>query len=110
MARHLRTSPWEDRDQEYVATPLMFGFTILQRLTETGHFAPALDTAADFFAADAYWGYEPQRHRTVQWLSSLQPPADALIARALSGQVDLVEYYRPGITPMSVALRAIFKV
>jgi serine/threonine protein kinase len=110
MARHLRMSPWEDRDPEYAGTPLLFIFTILQLLTDAGHFASALDAADGFFAAEAAWRHDRQRQRTVRWLSDLQAPADGWIARALAKRADLLDYYRPGLTPRSSTLKAIFHV
>ncbi|MEO3790411.1 protein kinase [Nonomuraea sp. B10E15] len=110
MAQHVRTSQWGDRDREYVAIPLMFILTILQSLTDAHHFAHAMDVATSYFAADALWACAHQRDRTVQWLLDLNAPADTVIARALTSQLNLVDYYRPGMTPRSLALRAIFNV
>ncbi|MFG1862365.1 caspase, EACC1-associated type [Microbispora bryophytorum] len=110
MAQHVRTSHWGDRDREHIVFPLTFIFTILQSLTEAHQFAQAMDVATCYFAAEASWACDRQRDRTVQWLSDLNAPADAVIARALTSQLDLVDYYRPGMTPRSPTLKAIFKM
>ncbi|MEV4062195.1 caspase, EACC1-associated type [Nonomuraea dietziae] len=110
MAQHLRTSPWGSRDPESMTTPLMFVFAILQALAEAKELAHAMDVAISYFAADAAVDHPRQRDRTVLWLSSLQAPSDAVVAQALAGQASLVDYYRAGASPLSFALRSIFKM
>jgi serine/threonine-protein kinase len=109
MAQHLVTSSWEDRDQEYVGTPLSFVQAVMQALVDTDDLGHAQDVATKFFAADAYWHYEPQRERSVDWLSDQDGPAADMIAQVLASKPQLVTYYRPGMHPKSPALAAIFR-
>jgi serine/threonine protein kinase len=108
VAQHLVSSPWEDRDKEYVGTPLGFVFAILQTLVDGGHLGDAQDVAAKFFIADAHWRYPPQRVRTVEWLVDLAEPAATAIAPVLAGHEELIEYYRPSQPPRSGVLAGIF--
>lgn len=94
MARHLRGSPWEDRDAQYVGTPLAFVHTVIQTLLEAGQSALAEDVAEDFFKAETYWRYEPQRLRTVEWLADLDEADGTALARAFAGREDVLDYYR----------------
>ena len=108
MAQHLLTSPWEDRDRQYVGTPLGFVHTVLQALVEAGELGNAQDVAGKFVAADAYWNHPPQRRRSIEWLTDLGSPADVMMVRLLANRPDLLNYYRTGLKPQSTALAAVF--
>ncbi|WP_326593664.1 serine/threonine-protein kinase [Streptomyces sp. NBC_01294] len=110
MAHHLVDSPWEDRDQQYVGTPLGFVHTVIRALVETGQLGLAQDMAGDFFAADAYWRYSEQRTRTQEWLDELDAPSVKAMIRALGRCGDVVRtYYREGgWRPQSPVLHAFF--
>lgn len=107
MAWHLVGSPWRDRDRQYAGTPLGFVHTVLQVLVEANHLGQAQDVATNFFAADAHWGHTLQRQRTLDWLASLEPPADRVIAQVLD-QPELLTYY-VGASPKSAILAALFR-
>jgi serine/threonine-protein kinase len=109
VAQHLVSSPWEDRDIQYVGTPLGFVFAVLQALMETGHYGEAQDVAGKFFPADAHWAHQPQGQRSVEWLAGLVPPEDAVVAPLLADEDGLVAYYTPLPPPRSSVLAAIFK-
>ncbi|MEU4229139.1 serine/threonine-protein kinase [Nonomuraea sp. NPDC026600] len=98
MARHVCSSPWEDRDLEYVGTPLAFVYTVLQALVEAGQVGLAEDVAEDFFAAEVKWRHEPQRLRTVEWLADLDGAAADAMARAIRGRNSIQDYYRQSAT------------
>ncbi|MGV9929998.1 protein kinase domain-containing protein [Streptomyces olivaceoviridis] len=106
MARHLRESPWEDRDPDYMGTPLSFIHTILRTLIEVRHVAFAQDAAPSFFAAEAHCGHREQTRRTIEWLDELSGPAERVISRALTGAGPTVlAYYRAfDWTPRSAVL------
>jgi hypothetical protein len=106
MAWHLVSSPWRDRDNEYVGTPLGFIHTVLQSLVTMGHLGEAQDVATRFFTADAHWAHALQRQRTVDWLEGLEPPADRIIAQALN-RPEFLSYYT-GLKPRSAVLDAVF--
>ena len=108
VAQHLVNSPWDDRDNQYVGTPLGFVFGVLQSLMTARYFGQAQDVAARFFDAELHWKHEPQRQRSVEWLSELEPPADATVAPLLGERTELVDYYRPLRSPRSTALARIF--
>lgn len=108
MAQHLLSSPWEDRDRQYVGTPLGFVHTVLQALVEADELGNAQDVAGRFFAADEYWKHPPQCQRSVEWLADLTPPHDVVVAQLLVNQPALINYYRPGLSPRSTVLAAIF--
>jgi serine/threonine protein kinase len=107
MAWHLTSSPWGDRDREYAGTPLGFVHTILQALVQEKNLGYAQDVATKFFAADAHWKHVFQRQRTMDWLATLEGPADVTIAQALN-RPELREYYS-GIRPQSAVLTALFR-
>ena len=109
IAQHLVSSPWEDRDAQYVGTPLSFVFVVLQALMEAGRHGEAQDVAGKFFPADAHWAHQPQRQRSAEWLAGLVPPEDAVVAPLLADQDDLITYYKPLPSPRSSMLAAIFK-
>lgn len=94
MARHVYSSPWEDRDVEYVGTPFAFIYTVLQTLVEVGQVGLAEDVAEDFFAAEVKWRHEPQRLRTVEWLAELDGPSAEAMARAILGRPGIQDYYQ----------------
>jgi serine/threonine protein kinase len=109
VAEHLLTSPWGDRDQQYVGTPLGFVFAILQALTDAGKLGQAQDVAAKFFVADAHWRHGPQRQRSIEWLSELEPPTDRVVAPLFGDRKDLIAYYGPLREPHSIVLGTIFR-
>jgi eukaryotic-like serine/threonine-protein kinase len=105
MARHLIQSPWQDRDPQYVGTPLGFVHTVLRSLIELRELGHAQDVASEFFRADLFWNHQGQRRRTMDWLADLDSPADRVIGRVLASNQDLPDYYKePGWRPRSVIL------
>ncbi|MBZ3908202.1 serine/threonine-protein kinase [Streptomyces griseiscabiei] len=106
MARHLSESPWEDRDRDYMGTPLSFIHTILRTLISAKQIGLAQDAAPSFFAADAHCGYLEQTRRTTEWLDELEGQAERAISRALtgSGSTVLAYYGALGWTPRSAIL------
>jgi len=105
MARHTTGTEWGDRDDEYVATPLSFVLGILRTLIETNNLGPAQDAAADYFVADSYWAYDPQRRRTMEWLAELEDHAGRAMARSMAGRNEVISYYSErGWQPRSVVL------
>jgi eukaryotic-like serine/threonine-protein kinase len=109
LAQHLLTSRWEDRDLQYVGTPLGFVHAVLQALVDVGDIGNAQDVAGKFFAADAHWNHPPQRRRSIEWLTALGPPADVMAMRVLVNRPELIDYYRAGLQPRSPAMAAIFR-
>jgi serine/threonine protein kinase len=107
MAQHLVTSPWGDRDREYVGTPLSFVQAVMQSLADSDKLGLAQDVASKFFAADVHWQYEPQHQRSIEWLSDLEGTAATMVAYVLATKPQLIEYYRSGLTPRSPELAAI---
>ncbi|WP_416961839.1 serine/threonine-protein kinase [Streptomyces sp. Agncl-13] len=108
MARHLVESPWEDRDAEYVGTPLGFIHSILRALIESGHLGLAQDIAGGFFAADAHWRHSEQRMRTREWLDDLDTSGIKAMIRVLGrcGDSVLAYYREAGWRPRNPALDA----
>jgi serine/threonine-protein kinase len=94
MAKHLVESPWEDRDFQYVSTPLGFVHTILRALVQQGHVGLAHDIAPSFFTADAHCKHRQQSLRTMEWLEELEGPAERAILRALARASVAIAYYR----------------
>ncbi|MEV8417271.1 serine/threonine-protein kinase [Streptomyces niveus] len=110
MARHLVDSPWEDRDQEYLGTPLGFIHGVLRALVECGQLGLAQDIAGGFFAADAHWRHFEQRMRTREWLDDLDTSGVKAMIRALTrcGDSVLAYYREAGWRPRNPVLDAFF--
>jgi serine/threonine-protein kinase len=109
MSRHLVESPWEDRDRDYIGTPLSFVHTILRTLIDARCVGLAQDAAPWFFTADAHCGHLEQTRRTVEWLDELTGPGERAMSRALTGSGPAVLAYYGAFdwTPRSVVLAAL---
>lgn len=106
MARLLRQTSWDDRDENYKATPLAFIHTTLRALVENRQLGLAQDLATEFFRADAHCGNHDQTRRTTEWLDELDGATERALSRALAGAgASVTSYYRAfAWTPQSASL------
>jgi eukaryotic-like serine/threonine-protein kinase len=96
MCEHLtRDASWKDRDAEYARTPLSFVQETLMDLAAQGALGLVEDVAQDFFRADLKWGWPSQRTRVREWLADLDGEMATVIARVMTRNSAIAEYYRP---------------
>ncbi|HET9895295.1 MAG TPA: serine/threonine-protein kinase [Streptosporangiaceae bacterium] len=96
MCRHVtHEMSWKDRDAEYACTPLSFVQVILMDLAAQGALGLVEDVAQDFFPADLKWSRRSQRTRVREWLADLDGETATVIARVMTRNSAIAEYYSP---------------